>query len=304
MTNSNWTSENMPDLSEKVAIVTGANSGIGYETTLALAAKQATVIMACRNLEKAEKAAKEIRIRVPNAKLEIIQLDLVDLGSVRKFAKRFSEKYKQVNLLINNAGVMVPPFIKTKDGFELQFGANHLGHFALTGLLMPSILASAKARIVNVSSSAHRMGSGTIDFDNLNAEKGYNPPNAYAQSKLANLLFTSELNERLMAMGSDVTATAAHPGWTVSGLQHGALKAVSMVIGQSPRMGALPTLRAATDPDAGRTDYFGPSNLMEMRGHPVKVESSDAAKDHELAQRLWQVSEKLTGVEYRWPEHA
>jgi len=296
-----WTTHNIPDLTGKVAIVTGANSGIGFETAKALAAKAAEVVLACRNLEKAGLATKEIRSMIRKAKLEIIKLDLADLASVRKFAEVFKSKYQSLDLLINNAGIMIPPFTKTTDGFEVQFGANHLGHFALTGLLMDVILATPNARIVNVSSSAHRMGTGTIDFDNLNAEKGYHPANAYAQSKLANLLFTFELNRKLVEIGSEVIVTAAHPGWTVTGLQRGFLHTVSEWIGQKPGMGALPTLQAALDPDAQRNDYFGPGGFMEMRGYPRKVETSDAAKDSNLAQRLWVVSEELTDISFPWP---
>jgi len=296
-----WTTQNIPDLTGKVAIVTGANSGIGFETAKTLAAKSAEVVLACRNLEKAELAAKEIRSMTRKAKMEIIKLDLADLASVRKFVETFKSKYQSLDLLINNAGIMIPPFTKTADGFEVQFGANHLGHFALTGLLLDVILATPNTRIVNVSSSAHRMGTGTIDFDNLNAEKGYHPANAYAQSKLANLLFTLELNRKLVEIGSEVIATAAHPGWTVTGLQRGFLHTVSEWIGQKPEMGALPTLQAALDPDAQRNDYIGPGGFMEMRGYPRKVETSDAAKDSNLAQRLWVVSEELTGISFHWP---
>lgn len=294
-----WTTQNIPNLTGKVAIVTGANSGIGFETAKALAEKGAEVVLACRNLDKAKLAEKEIRSMVRKAKVNVIHLDLADLASVRKFAETFKSKYQSLELLINNAGIMIPPFTKTAEGFEVQFGANHLGHFALTGLLLDVILTTPKARIVNVSSSAHRMG--TIDFDNLNAEKGYNAPSAYAQSKLANLLFTLELNRRLTEIGSEVIATAAHPGWTVTGLQKGFLHTVSEWIGQKPEMGALPTLQAALDPNAGRNDYFGPGGFMEMRGYPQRVETSDAAKDQNLAKRLWDVSEKLTGIRYPWP---
>lgn len=295
-----WTTDDIPDLIGKVAIVTGANSGIGFETAKALTEKGAEVVLACRNLGKATIAEKEIRSMVRKAKLEVSELDLADLVSVKKFAQTFKSKYQALDLLINNAGIMIPPFTKTEDGFEVQFGANHLGHFALTGLLLDVILSTPKARIVNVSSSAHRMGSGTIDFNNLHAEKGYNPAGAYAQSKLANLLFTVELNRHLEELGSDVIATAAHPGWTVTGLQKGFLHAVSEVVGQRPYMGALPILRAAIDAEARRNDYFGPAGFMEMRGYPQKVETSEAAKDADLAKRLWDVSDELTGISYDW----
>jgi len=204
--------------------------------------------------------------------------------------------------LVNNAGIMMPPFTQTKDGFEVQFGANHLGHFALTGLLLDTILATPQARIVNVSSSAHRWGSGTIDFDNLNAEKGYKPSGAYAQSKLANLLFTLELNRQFAVIRADVLATAAHPGWTVTGLQKGIAHSISRIVGQSPPMGALPSLYAATAPNVQPNDYYGPSGFMEMRGYPEKVDKSDAAKDDALAKKLWDVSVEMTAVTYNWPQ--
>lgn len=296
-----WTTKNIPSQSGKVAIVTGANSGIGFETARELAKKHAIVVMACRNREKAEAAAREIRMETRKAKVKIMRLDLADLASVRKFAETFNSKYRSLNLLINNAGVMIPPFTKTKDDFELQFGANHLGHFALTGLLLERLLNTPKARVINVSSSAHRMGSGSIDFDNLNAEKGYRPSAAYAQSKLANLLFTLTLNRRFEEINSGVIATASHPGWTVTGLQKGFLQTVSRVVGQRSSMGALPTLMAAIHPEVQRNDYFGPEGFMEMRGYPTKVETSQAAKDNDLAERLWNVSEEMTGVQYAWP---
>lgn len=296
----NWTANDVPDQSGRVAIVTGANSGIGFETTKVLAAKGATVVMACRNLEKATAAADAIHRDVADATLDIIRLDLADLASVREFVEMFNGRYSRLDLLINNAGVMMPPYTKTTDGFELQFGANHLGHFALTGQLMASILATPGARIVNVSSTAHRVGGGTINFDDLNSENGYSASGAYAQSKLANLLFTLELNEKLEAIGSDVIATAAHPGWTTTGLQRGFMHTLSRFIGQSPPMGALPTLRAAVDPAAQRNDYFGPNRFMEMRGYPQKVGRSGAAQDAELADRLWRVSEEMTDVRMVW----
>ncbi len=297
--NENWTTNDIPDLNGKIAIVTGANSGIGYETAKALAEKNAVVVLACRNLEKARIAVDQIRQDVENAQLEIIRLDLADLDSVRQFAETFKAQYETLDLLINNAGVMIPPFTRTKDGFELQFGANHLGHFALTGLLLERLVKTPNARVVNVSSGAHRMGSGTIDFDNLNAEKNYSRGGAYGQSKLANLLFTLELNRFFKEIGSDVLATSAHPGWTVTGLQRGLMHTISRLVGQQPAMGALPTLRAALAPDAQPSDYYGPGGMMEMRGYPVKVSPSAAAQDQELARQLWQVSEELTGVRYQ-----
>lgn len=290
----NWTTEQIPSQKNRIVIVTGANSGIGYETAKALAAKGATVVMACRNLDKANEAAAKIRKTVSDADLDIIPLDLADLSSVRKFATLFNAKYSKLDLLINNAGVMVPPLTKTKDGFELQFGANHLGHFALTNLLLEKIMATPKARIVNVSSGVHHQGK--LDFENLNAEKGYAAWGAYAQSKLANLLFTLELNQRLAALNSDAIATAAHPGWTLTGLQNGVALWASRLLGQQAPMGALPTLYAATSADMKANDYAGPGGFQEMRGYPKKVDRSAAAKDPSVARRLWQVSEELTGM--------
>jgi NAD(P)-dependent dehydrogenase (short-subunit alcohol dehydrogenase family) len=288
----------MPDQTGRVAIVTGANTGIGFETAAALAAKNARVIMACRNRQKAEDAMARIRERTPEAELELIELDLASLASVERFATAFREGHERLDLLINNAGVMVPPLGHTEDGFELQFGCNHLGHFALTGRLLDLIEATSSSRIVNVSSMAHRYG--TMDFDNLNAEKGYDKMPAYGQSKLANLLFTFELQRRLEAKKSSVKATAAHPGWTGTDLQRhsGLIRFFNFFFAQTPPMGALPTLRAATDPDAKGGDYFGPKGFYEMRGYPKKVGTTPAARNELDARRLWEISEKLTGVSF------
>jgi NAD(P)-dependent dehydrogenase (short-subunit alcohol dehydrogenase family) len=256
------------------------------------------VVMACRNLEKATTAKANIEQSVNKAQLDIIQLDLADLNSVQNFATAFKAKYERLDILVNNAGIMMPPFTKTKDDFEVQFGANHLGHFALTGHLLDTILTTPQARIVNVSSNMHRTGSGTIDFDNLNAEKGYKGAGAYSQSKLANLLFTLELNKHFSNIKADTMAVAAHPGWTVTGLQKGVMHLFSRVIGQSPPMGALPTPMAATAPNVQPNDYYGPSGFMEMRGYPEKVDKSAAAKDAELAKKLWDASEALTAVTF------
>lgn len=295
----NWTQQDIPDLTEKISIVTGSNSGIGFETAKALAAKGSTVILACRNMAKATKAANEICKEVKNVKLEIIQLDLADLSSVKTFAISFKTKYNRLDILINNAGIMVPPYTKTTDGFEVQFGANHLGHFALTGLLIDVIKKTPKARVVNVSSGAHRMGTGTINFDDLNAENAYKPIASYAQSKLANLLFTRQLNQRFKTAGIDAIATSAHPGWTATNLQvHSRIfSLLNPFFSQKPPMGALPSLFAATA-DLKANDYAGPSGWQEMRGTPKLVDMSDSAKDTALAKRLWDVSEKLTGISY------
>ena len=295
---SNWTAENIPDLTGRVAVVTGANSGIGYEVARALARKDAIVILACRDKDKGEAALKQIDRDYARAKAEHLQLDLSDLASVRRFADEFTSNYSRLDILVNNAGIMVPPFAKTADGFELQFGTNHLGHFALTGLLLDLLVGTSQARVVTVSSGGHRFGK--IDFDNLNAEKGYDRQRAYAQSKLANLLFTYELQRRFESAGVDAIAVAAHPGWTVTNLQvHWRMtRMLNPFIGQKPEMGALPVLCAATDSDVQGGDYYGPGGWQELGGYPTRVRSSDRSHDLAVAARLWKISEEFTGVRY------
>jgi NAD(P)-dependent dehydrogenase (short-subunit alcohol dehydrogenase family) len=297
--NNQWTTDNIPDQTGRVVIVTGANSGIGYETAYVLTKKGATVIMACRNQQKGEAAAQQIRDQEPKGTVEMMQLDLGDLDSVRRFAETIQNDYDRLDLLINNAGIMYPPFGKTKQGFEAQFGVNHLGHFALTGLLLDLIMRTPQSRIVTVSSGAHRFGR--IDFDNLNAEKVYRANAAYGQSKLANLLFTYELQRKLQSAGSDTIAVAAHPGWTATNLQRysGVLNLLNRFFAQKSAMGALPTLRAATAPDVQGGDYYGPSKRMEMVGYPKKVQSNDRSRDTAVAAQLWTVSEEMTGVQYK-----
>lgn len=299
-----WTLDQMPDQTGRTAIVTGANTGIGFETAAALAAKNASVVLACRNRQKAEDAIEKIRERTPDARLEFIELDLASLDSVARFADAYRAAHDGLDLLINNAGVMIPPLGRTEDGFELQFGCNHLGHFALTGRLVDLLEATPGARVVNVSSMAHRYGA--MDFDNLNAENGYEKMPAYGQSKLANLLFTFELQRRLAQSGSTILATAAHPGWTGTDLQRHSriIELANHLFAQSPPMGALPTLRAATDPEAQGGDYYGPKGFYEMRGYPTKVGTTPAAKNELDARRLWKVSEELTGVAFLSRESA
>jgi NAD(P)-dependent dehydrogenase (short-subunit alcohol dehydrogenase family) len=299
---SKWSAENIPDLTGKIAIVTGANSGIGYEMARALAHKKATVILACRDMDKGEAAAGQIAQEYPEAKAELLQLDLSDLASVRRFADQFTSHYESLDILINNAGIMRTPFGKTVDGFELQFGTNHLGHFALTGLLLDLISCTPQARVITVSSGGERFG-GEIDFDNLNGEKQYDPGAAYGQSKLANLLFTYELQRRLEDAGVDTIAVAAHPGWTKSTnltVHWRMVRYLTSFIGQEPEMGALPALYAATAPGVQGGDYYGPDGWLELRGHPAKVQSSDRSHDTVVAAKLWTVSEELTGVRYHW----
>ncbi len=295
---SHWTENDIPDQTGRVIIVTGANSGIGWDTARALAQKGATVIMACRNLEKARPAAEQIKALNPTGKAIVMPLDLADLDSVRSFATAFRSAYNRLDVLINNAGVMNTPYGKTAQGFEQQFGTNHLGHFALTGLLLDLLDATPGARIVTVSSMVHRFGP--INFDNLNGEQRYSPNGAYWQSKLANLLFTYELQRRLSAAGQKTLSVAAHPGWTATNLQQhsGYYQILNPLLAQKTAMGALPTLYAATAPDVRGGEYFGPGGLFEMRGYPRKVSSSARSHDEASAQRLWAISEDLTHVKY------
>lgn len=291
----------IPNLTGKITIVTGANSGIGLETTRAFAANGATVVMACRNLEKAQSAASEIHNTNPKAKLDLLELDLASLESVRKFADDFSAKYDRLDILANNAGVMaLPEHHKTADGFEMQFGTNHLGHFALTGLLLPLIRKTAGARVVTVSSQAHNWGK--FDPENMNAEKGYQKMGAYGLAKLSNLLFTYELQRRFEQFNIDAIAIAAHPGWTATNLQKYSSLFMfgNKFFAQSPPMGALPTIRAAVADDVEGSDYYGPKNWGGWRGQAVKVESNAAAHNEADAQALWEVSEKLTAVQYNF----
>ena len=299
MNNSKWTGKDIPNQKNKVIIITGATSGLGKEATKVLANKNATVIMAVRNTKKAETVAKEIRKDFPNAKLEIRHLDLGSLKSVEAFAKSFSNDHSQLDVLINNAGVMMCPYSKTEDGFEIQMGTNHFGHFALTGLLMPLLLATKDSRVVATSSVGHK--SGDIDFNDINWEsRKYKTFKAYSDSKLANLYFIYELVRKYEGNINAPMFTAAHPGGTNTelGRHMGMAQLLGGVIGQKVEMGTLPTLRAATDLSAKSGDYFGPKNLFEWRGYPVIVKSNAMANDAKKAKRLWDLSETLTGIKY------
>jgi NAD(P)-dependent dehydrogenase (short-subunit alcohol dehydrogenase family) len=292
-----WTFDDIPDQTGRTAIVTGANTGIGFETARMLALKGADVVLACRNAERGEAALAQIRSEQPAGKVTLALLDLADLDSVAAFAADFAATHAHLDLLINNAGVMVPPFGHTKQGFELQFGTNHLGHFALTGRLLPLLLGTPGARVVVVSSTAQRRGR--IDFDDLNwSRRPYRGWSAYGQSKLANMLFALELARRLAATGSTVRAIAAHPGWTATDLQRtsGIARVLNPYVAMKPADGALTTLRAATDPAAGNGSYWGPSGLFEARGAPAAAHIPHHAQDQRVAARLWTVSEELTGV--------
>jgi NAD(P)-dependent dehydrogenase (short-subunit alcohol dehydrogenase family) len=299
---SKWTTANIPDQTRRTAVITGANTGLGYETAAALAAKGAQVVLAVRNLDKGKDAADRIAAASPGAQVQLQELDLTSLESVRAAAEQLKANYDAVDLLINNAGVMMTPKSTTKDGFELQFGTNHLGHFAFTGLLLDRVLATPGSRVVTVSSTAHRFVRG-IRFDDLQWERDYSRARAYGQSKLANLMFTYELQRRLA--GTNSIAVAAHPGGANTELGRNTpapIRIVFDVLGplliQGADMGALPTLRAATDPGVLGGQYFGPDGFGEQRGHPKVVASTQASHDTEAQRRLWAVSEELTGVVY------
>ena len=309
MTNDmNWTIQNISALTGKVVIVTGGNSGLGYESVKAFAMKDAEVILASRSLEKGEEARTAILQAVPEGKIQVLQLNLGDLESVRAFAADFKKKHKRLDILLNNAGIMMTPYFKTKDGFEGQFGTNHLGHFALTGLLFDLIQITPGSRIVNVSSGAHR--NGVMDFDNLQYEegKGYTPSKAYGRSKLANLLFTYELQRKLEASGSDTIALAAHPGLAMTNLarhMEGRLLFKILIplfkrMAQDQAMGALPQLRASVDPGVKGSEYYGPDGKREWKGYPVVVQSNEASHNQQDAARLWEESERLTGVKFEF----
>jgi NAD(P)-dependent dehydrogenase (short-subunit alcohol dehydrogenase family) len=301
-----WTTADMPDQTGRTAIVTGANSGLGYHTALELTRRGARVVLACRDPERGADALRRLCAEVATASVELGVLDLADLASVRRFAE--AHRTGGLDLLVNNAGVMALPLRRTADGFEMQFGTNHLGHFALTGLLLPALLARPGARVVTVSSGLHKIGR--IDFDNLNAERRYRRWRAYGQSKLANLLFTLELQRRADAAGAALLAAAAHPGFAATNLQTGNIRMTgrrrteplvrlgNRLFSQSDAAGALPSLFAATDPTVGGADYIGPDGPFEQRGHPERVSPSRRARDTATATRLWTVSEDLTGVHY------
>jgi NAD(P)-dependent dehydrogenase (short-subunit alcohol dehydrogenase family) len=292
----------LPDQRGRTAVITGANSGIGLEAARELARAGAHVVMACRDTTKGDAAADAIRKELPSAELEVAALDLASLDSVRAFAGRYP--HERLDLLINNAGVMAPPYTKTIDGFELQFATNHLGHFALTGLLLDKLLATPRARVVTVSSTAHKMGR--IDFEDLQSERSYRRWGAYGQSKLANLLFCFELDRRLQATDADLLSVAAHPGYSATNLQFAATPSrierlasvvLNRVYAQSAERGAAPTLYAATADIPGGS-FVGPDGFQEMRGEPRIVKSTRAARDPETALRLWALSEQLTGVHF------
>jgi NAD(P)-dependent dehydrogenase (short-subunit alcohol dehydrogenase family) len=301
----NWTTNDIPDQTGRTAVITGANTGLGYETAAALAAKGAHVVLAVRNTDKGQAAADLISRRSPGASVAVQQLDLTSLESIRAAAEQLRAAHDSIDLLINNAGVMFTPRSTTKDGFELQFGTNHLGHFAFTGLLLDHIVAAPGSRVVTVSSVGHRFARNGIRFDDLQWEKDYSRVGAYGQAKLANLMFTYELQRRLRGTGT--IAAAAHPGGSRTELTRnlppllGAVTKLAEPLFQPAEMGALPQLRAATDPGVIGGQYFGPDGFGEQRGYPVVVASTRVSHDTAAQKRLWTVSEQLTGVTFRVP---
>lgn len=303
---SKWTVNEIPNLSGKITIVTGANSGIGFEAAKEFARKGAETILACRSVEKGSDTEQRIRAEIPDAKLKSMVLDLSSLKSVRAFADEFNTAHSRLDVLLNNAGIMMVPYGKTEDGFERQFGTNHLGHFALTGMLIDLLLKTPNSRVVNVSSGGHRFGN--LDFDNLMFEDStaYTPMLAYGNSKLANLLFTYEMQRLLDAKKANTIAVAAHPGISTTNLANHLAHPLIMKLAmplfgwmmQSAAMGALPSIRAAVDAEVSGGQYFGPDGRKEQKGYPIVVQSNEASQNKEDARRLWQVSEELTGVSF------
>ncbi|MFD5556016.1 oxidoreductase [Streptomyces sp. NPDC127068] len=299
-----WTEERIPDQTDRVFVVTGANSGLGLATTRALARRGGHVILAVRDEDRGRRAVAEIAAEQPDAGLEVRRLDLADLDSVRSFARRLHADHQRIDVLVNNAGVMAPPRTLSPQGHELQFACNHLGHFALTGLLLDLLEPGPDPRVVTVSSTNHRQG--TLLFDDLAGERTYAPMLFYNQSKFANAVFGRELHRRLTAAGSPVRSLLAHPGYTATNLQTSApVGLVKLLFGhvlaplaQSPDRGALPQLYAATAPDVAGGQFFGPDGMAELRGTPTRVRVSPAADDADTGRRLWEVSERLTDVRF------
>ncbi len=307
----NWIKKNIPDMSGKLVVITGANSGLGYESAKILAQHDARVIMAGRNESKLSAAKERILNHTSGADIETEILDLADLSSVKAFAEAMRLKFSRIDILMNNAGVMATPHAKTKDGFELQFGTNHLGHFALTAGLFPLLRNTSGSRIVTISSLAAR--SGAIQFDDLMLEKNYNRMKAYRQAKLANLMFALELNERLMHSDYKTISLSAHPGMAETNLFYNMKppwilriigNAIMPMITQSAAKGALPQLYAATSPDAEAGGYYGPEGKKEYKGYPTNAYIPEAAKNKETREKLWKESEELTGVKFDLNEKA
>jgi NAD(P)-dependent dehydrogenase (short-subunit alcohol dehydrogenase family) len=302
----NWTTDNIPSLKGKTIIVTGGNSGLGLQSVKAYSEKGAKVVLACRNYDKGEAAKGEILKSVPAAQIVVMTLDLADLSSVHAFADRFNKEFDRLDILLNNAGIMMPPYQLTKDGIESQQGTNHFGHFALTGLLLDKLKKTAGSRVVNVSSLAHKQGK--MDFNNLLYEngKGYSPLSAYGRSKLENLLFTYGLQEFFTNNKLDIKAVVAHPGVSDTNLfskiggqfLQTIFKPLMKLMVQPAEMGALPQLRASVDVEVKGAEYFGPNGFAEMKGYPVQVQPDKHARNSDDIKKLWEVSKKITGVQF------
>ena len=307
MIKQNWTLNDIPDLTGKTIVVTGANTGLGLEAVKAFARNGANVVMACRSMEKGEIARKQVVRLFPSSIIQVMQLDLADLKSIHNFAVTFRESHAHLDVLLNNAAVILAPLILTKDGFESQMGINHLGHFALTGVLMDVLKKSPGSRVVNVSSLSHKQG--VMDFDNLLFENGrdYSPMKAYSRSKLSNLLFTYELQRFFDLKGMDCLAIAAHPGIydtnnpneDESNILMKMYKLSCSYIIQPPTMGALPEIRVSVDQSVKSGEFYGPGGVLELSGHPVLVQPKQTALDKESAHKLWEVSKRLTSVMYQ-----
>ncbi len=305
---SEWTEDNIPDLEGKTAIVTGANSGLGFEGVKMLAENNARVVMACRSIERGKEAKEKIESELEDADLEVKKLDLASLESVNKFAEEFKANNDELDILCNNAGVMAIPREETEDGFEKQFGVNHLGHFSLTAKLMSALKEADNPRVVNQSSGIHTRGE--LNFDDLMHEESYEPMQVYGDSKLANILFTYELDRKIKENGLEMKSIAVHPGYAATNLQtrgpekEGStvkkyfMKAMNKVVAQSAEKGALPMIYAATSEKAKSGDYIGPGGFQNMRGYPEKQESSDRSYNEDTAEKLWAVSEELTGIDF------
>ncbi|PAK48070.1 oxidoreductase [Priestia megaterium] len=299
MSNQHWDATKIPDQKGKVIIVTGSTSGIGKEAVKVIAGKNAKVIMAVRNVDKGKEVVNVIKKKFKKADIDVRKLDLTNLNSIRDFANLIKEDYDRLDILINNAGIMFSPYSKTVDGFENQFGTNHLGHFALTGLLMPLLKKTERSRIVILSSTGHTMGN--LNVEDLNWEtRKYNTRKAYCDSKLSNLYFTYELARRLNKEGDHPRITAAHPGWTATDLQkHSALmRELNKLFAQHVNMGVLPTLRAAFDENAKAGEFYGPSGIMNLRGYPVAHQSNKLSYDETISRELWKRSEEMTGIKF------
>ena len=305
-----WKFENIPNLIGKTVIVTGGNSGIGYEISRMSAAKGASVIIATRNFERGQKAVESIQRMHPNTKIETIKLDLASLNSIESFVEDFKTKYSELHYLFNNAGIMAVPFSTTEDGFERQLGTNHLGHFALTGRLLDYLIHTTETRVITVSSGAHR--SGEINFDDILMENDYSRFSAYSRSKFANIVFAYELQRRFESNGIRSLSLATHPGLSRTNLafqENGMIsfplfkfvtKIIFGLMSQSAKMGSLPQLYAAFSPDSKGGGYYGPGGFREIRGYPKEVKSIPTTYDTNIASKLWDISEELTGVKYKF----